>query len=51
MRYAKRIPVLMCHRVGEPDHARDVYRICPDGFAAQMHAWLYRVVGIENFDI
>lgn len=53
MHYAKRIPVLMYHRVGEPDHARDVYCICPDCFAAQMRALAeagYRAVSIEDFD-
>lgn len=50
---AQRIPVLMYHRVGEPDHARDVYCIRPERFAAQMHALAkanYQAVGIEDFE-
>lgn len=53
MRYAKRIPVLMYHRVGKPDHARDIYCIRPDRFAAQMRALAkagYCAVSIEDFD-
>lgn len=49
---AIRIPVLMYHRVGEPDHARDIYCIHPDRFSAQMHALAqagYRSVSIEDF--
>lgn len=49
----QRIPVLMYHRVGEPDHARDVYCIRPDRFVAQMRALAeanYRAVSIEDFD-
>lgn len=50
---AIRIPVLMYHRVGEPDHARDIYCIHPDRFSAQMHmlaAAGYQSVSIEDFD-
>jgi peptidoglycan/xylan/chitin deacetylase (PgdA/CDA1 family) len=50
---AIRIPVLMYHRVGEPDHARDIYCIHPDRFSAQMRALAgagYRSVSIEDFD-
>lgn len=53
MHNAQRIPVLMYHRVGEPDHARDVYCIQPERFAAQMHALHaanYQAVSIEDFD-
>ncbi|MHB1332216.1 MAG: polysaccharide deacetylase family protein [Sulfuriferula sp.] len=53
MRYAQRIPVLMYHRVGEPDHARDIYCIHPDHFAVQMRALAeagYHAVSIEDFD-
>ena len=54
MHHAIRIPVLMYHRVGEPDHARDVYCIRPDRFEAHMHALAeanWRAVSIEDFDI
>ena len=53
MHYAIRIPVLMYHRVGEPDHARDIYCIHPDRFSAQMRALAgtgYRSVSVEDFD-
>lgn len=53
MRYAQRIPVLMYHRVGEPDHAHDIYCIRPDRFAAQMRSLSkngYSAVSIEDFD-
>lgn len=38
---------------GWPDHARDVYCICPDCFVAQMRALAeagYRAISIEDFD-
>lgn len=50
---AQRIPILMYHRVGEPDHARDIYCIRPDHFATQMRALAgagWRAVSIEDFD-
>lgn len=50
---AQRIPILMYHRVGKPDHARDVYCIHPDRFAAQMRALAgagWCAVSIEDFD-
>jgi peptidoglycan/xylan/chitin deacetylase (PgdA/CDA1 family) len=53
MHYTQRIPVLMYHRVGEPDHAGDVYCIRPVRFAAQMRALAeagWRAVSIEDFD-
>ena len=52
MRNAERIPVLMYHRVGEPDHARDIYCIRPERFAAQMQALAqagYRAIDIADF--
>lgn len=48
-----RIPILMYHRIGDPDHARDIYCIHPDRFSAQMRALArvgYRAVSIEDFD-
>lgn len=53
MNCAKRIPVLMYHRVGEPDHARDIYCIRPAVFAAQMRALAeagYEAVCVEDFN-
>ena len=53
MATAYRIPVLMYHRVGVPDHARDVYCIRPERFVAQMRALAeanYRAVSVEDFD-
>ncbi|NDP46984.1 MAG: polysaccharide deacetylase family protein [Sulfuriferula multivorans] len=53
MNTAQRLPVLMYHRVGEPDHKRDVYCIHPDRFAAHMRALNkngYQAVSIEDFD-
>lgn len=53
METAQRIPVLMYHRVGEPDHAHDIYCIRPDRFAAQMRSLSkngYSAVSIEDFD-
>jgi peptidoglycan/xylan/chitin deacetylase (PgdA/CDA1 family) len=50
---AQRIPVLMYHRVGEPDHPRDIYCIRPALFSAQMQALAragYQAVCIEDFD-
>lgn len=50
---AQRIPILMYHRVGEPDHAHDIYCIHPDRFAAQMRALAgagWCAVSIEDFD-
>lgn len=50
---AVRIPILMYHRVGEPDHARDIYCIRPERFSAQMRALAkagYQDVSIEDFD-
>lgn len=52
MRQAERVPVLMYHRVGEPDHARDIYCIRPDRFAAHMNSLAnagYTSVTIEDF--
>lgn len=48
-----RIPILMYHRVGDPDHAHDAYCVRPDRFLAQMRALAragYRPVSIEDFD-
>ena len=50
---AQRIPVLMYHRVGEPDHPRDIYCIRPEHFSAQMQALArasWRAVSIKDFD-
>lgn len=50
---AERIPVLMYHRVAEPDHPRDIYCIRPEHFSAQMQALArasWRAVSIEDFD-
>lgn len=52
MNSALRVPVLMYHRVGQPDHAHDVYCISPERFAAHMHALAgagHRAVPIEAF--
>lgn len=49
----KRIPILMYHRVGEPDHPRDIYCIRPEHFSAQMQALArasWHAVSIEDFD-
>jgi peptidoglycan/xylan/chitin deacetylase (PgdA/CDA1 family) len=53
MPHAQRIPVLMYHRVGEPDHSGDIYCIRPVDFAAHMAALVranWRAVCIEDFD-
>lgn len=53
MHYAERVPVLMYHRVGEPDQAHDLYCISSDRFAAQMHALAqakWQAVSIQDFD-
>lgn len=53
MRHAQRIPVLMYHRVGEPDHLGDIYCVRPVNFAAHMAALAranWRAVCIEDFD-
>ena len=50
---AQRIPILMYHRVGEPDHPSDIYCIRPENFTAQMQALAqadWRAVSIEDFD-
>lgn len=50
---AIRIPILMYHRVGKPDHAHDIYCIYPDYFSAQMNTLAgagYRSVSTEDFD-
>lgn len=50
---AQRIPVLMYHRVGEPDHRRDIYCVHPDRFSAHMRSLAkagYQAVSIEDFD-
>lgn len=49
---AIRIPILMYHRVGEPDQPRDIYCIRPEHFSAQMQALAqasWRAVSIEDF--
>lgn len=49
---AHRIPVLMYHRVGEPEHGWDRYCIEPKVFRAQMallEASGYGAIGIESF--
>lgn len=49
---AQRIPILMYHRVGEPDHRGDIYCIRPENFTAQMQALVqanWRAVRIEDF--
>jgi peptidoglycan/xylan/chitin deacetylase (PgdA/CDA1 family) len=54
MHGATRIPVLMYHRVGIPDHSRDIYCVRPDRFLAHMHRLAeagYRSVSIEDFDL
>lgn len=51
--YATRIPILMYHRIGEPDFSRDIYCVHPDRFTAQMRALAragFRPVSIEDFD-
>lgn len=51
--HAQRVPVLMYHRVGEPDHDRDIYCVRPERFLAQMQALAgagYQAVSIEDFD-
>jgi len=53
MLHAQRIPVLMYHRVGEPDHSGDIYCVRPENFAAHMAALAranWRAVCIEDFD-
>ena len=53
MATAQRVPVLMYHRVGEPDHPDDIYCIRPEYFAAHMAALAradWRAVRIEDFD-
>lgn len=53
MNTAQRIPILMYHRVGEPDHPRDIYCIRPEHFSAQMQALArasWCAVSIEDFD-
>lgn len=53
MNTAQRIPILMYHRVGEPDHLRDIYCIRPEHFSAQMKALArasWCAVSIEDFD-
>lgn len=43
----------MYHRVGDPDHGRDIYCVRPERFSAQMHALAkagYQAVSIEDFD-
>lgn len=50
---AQRIPILMYHRVGIPDHAEDIYCIRPEDFSAQMaalHRANWRAVSVEDFD-
>lgn len=49
----KRVPVLMYHRVGEPDNRHDIYCIRPQRFVAHMHALAaagYHAVGINAFE-
>lgn len=53
MSHAQRIPVLMYHRVGEPDHPSDIYCVRPEVFAAHMAALAradWRAVCIDDFD-
>jgi peptidoglycan/xylan/chitin deacetylase (PgdA/CDA1 family) len=53
MATAQRIPILMYHRVGEPDHPSDIYCIRPQNFTAQMQALAqanWRAVSIEDFE-
>jgi peptidoglycan/xylan/chitin deacetylase (PgdA/CDA1 family) len=43
----------MYHRIGEPDHPRDIYCIRPDRFGAQMHALAeagFTAVSIDEFE-
>ena len=52
MRYAQRIPILMYHRVGEPEHPGDIYCVRPEDFAAQMRTLAregWCAVSIEDF--
>ena len=52
MSNALRIPVLMYHRLGTPDHAHDIYCISPALFAAHMHVLAgagYQAVSIDAF--
>jgi len=52
MRLADRIPVLMYHRVGEPNSVADIYCIRPGDFAAHIRALAeagYQAVSIEDF--
>lgn len=53
MEKARRIPVLLYHRVGDPDHSRDIYCIRPNRFADQMSALAeagYRAISVDDFD-
>jgi peptidoglycan/xylan/chitin deacetylase (PgdA/CDA1 family) len=53
MHNTPRIPILMYHRVGEPDHARDIYCTDAERFAAHMRALAkagYQAVSIDDFD-
>lgn len=53
MATAQRIPVLMYHRVGEPDHPGDIYCVRPADFATHMAALArasWRAVCIDDFD-
>lgn len=53
MHETQRIPVLMYHRVGEPDHPGDIYCVRPGDFARHMTALAranWRAVCIEDFD-
>lgn len=52
MRIAKRVPVLMYHRLGMPDGRRDIYCTLPDRFSTHMHALAgtgHNAIGIETF--
>lgn len=52
MSEAVRVPVLMYHRVGQPDHAADLYCVTPERFAAQMKALAkagYQAVLMDDF--
>lgn len=53
MTIAQRVPVLMYHRVGEPDLPNEIYCVRPENFAAQMRALMkagWQAVCIEDFD-
>lgn len=53
MHHAIRIPVLMYHRVGDPDHPGDIYCIRPERFSAHMQALAranWHATSIEDFD-